>query len=594
MCGIAGVFAYGEGAPPVEGTELEAMNERMRPRGPDAGGIWVAGDARVGLAARRLAIIDLSPEGTQPMTDVDGELHIVFNGEIYNHRELRARLERLGARFHSTSDTEVLLQMYRHDGEAMVELLNGMFSFAIWDARARRLFVARDAYGIKPLYIADDGKTLRFASTVKTLLAGGRVSAAHDPAGIAGFWLLGSVPEPFTIHRAIRAVEAGTCFSVDANGISPARRFYSIAATFAHARCQETIADLVEPATLLREFITESLRYHLVSDVPVGAFLSSGIDSTALAALAAAAGQPPRTVTVTFDELRGRNEDEAPLAERFARERGLTHTTRMVTRAEFRDDLPRIFDAMDQPTIDGVNTWFVSKAAAEAGLKVAISGLGGDELFGSYPAFRALPRLTRLARLPLATWLARVARNPKAKYVGQYAQTYAGAYVVKRGLFMPDDLPALMGRDAAAEAAERFDVLGHAAHALDPDPDTTFGRVAALEASLYMRNQLLRDTDWASMAHSLEVRTPLVAAALLRQIAPLLLARGERCKQYFAASPEPPLPAWLRTRMKTGFSVPLKEWMALEPDGTTTRMRSWARIVAERFAIGVTPSVSEG
>jgi asparagine synthase (glutamine-hydrolysing) len=584
MCGIAGVFAYGDQAPAVERAELEAMNERMRPRGPDAGGVWLSADARVGLAARRLAIIDLSDEGIQPMTDVDGELRIVFNGEIYNHRELRGRLERFGARFHSTSDTEVLLQLYRRDGEGMVDLLHGMFAFAIWDTRTRRLFMARDPYGIKPLFVADDGATLRFASTVKTLLAGGQVSAAHDLAGIAGFWLLGSVPEPFTIHTSIRAVEAGTCFRADERGVSNVRRFYSIARIFEHAREQAVpIGDLVEPATLLREFITDSLRFHLVSDVPVGAFLSSGIDSTALTALAAAAGNPPRTVTLTFEEMQGRVEDEAPLAERFADERGLSHTSRMVTREEFRADVPRILDAMDQPTIDGVNTWFVSKAAAETGLKVAISGLGGDELFGSYPAFRALPRLTRLARVPLAPLLARAARNPKAKYVGRYARTYAGAYLIKRGLFMPDELPALMGPDAAEEGLRRLDVIDYIASKMDPDPQTTFGRVATLESSLYMRNQLLRDTDWASMAHSLEVRTPLVDAPLLRQVAPLLLLRGEKCKQYFAASPRPPLPQWLRERPKTGFSVPLPSWMELPPDGTSTRMRSWARVVAEAF-----------
>ncbi len=580
MCGIAGVFAYGDGAPAVDRAELEAMNERMRPRGPDAGGVWLSGDARAGLAARRLAIIDLSDEGTQPMADVDGELRIVFNGEIYNHRELRARLERFGARFHSTSDTEVLLQLYRRDGEGMVDLLHGMFAFAIWDTRARRLFLARDPYGIKPLYVADDGATLRFASTVKALLAGGHVSAAHDPAGVAGFWLFGSVPEPFTIHRGIRAATAGTCFSVnEGTGRAAARPYYSIARIFEHAREQASIAALAEPATLLRELITESLRYHLISDVPVGAFLSSGIDSTALTALAAAAGDPPRTVTVAFDELRGYAEDEAPLAERFADDRGLSHTTRIITREEFRADLPRIFDAMDQPTIDGVNTWFVSKAAAETGLKVAISGLGGDELFGSYPAFRAVPRLRRAARLPLVPLLARVARNPKARYVARYARTYAGAYLVKRGLFMPDELTSLMGRDAA------FDAIAHIASQIQPDPGTTFGRVAALESSLYMRNQLLRDTDWASMAHSLEVRTPLVDASLLRQIAPLLLIKGDQCKQYFANSPRPPLPDWLRVRRKTGFTVPLQSWADLTPDGTSTRMRSWARRVAESFGL---------
>src|SRR5882724_8007388 len=176
MCGISALFAYGESAPPIDPHEIEAITERMRPRGPDAGGTWTSPEGRVSLGARRLAIIDLTEEGTQPMTDVEGELHIVFNGEIYNHRELRQRLQRLGARFHSTSDTEVLLQLYRRDGAAMVELLRGMFTFVIWDPRLRRMFVARDPYGIKPLYIADDGRTFRVASTVKALLAGGHIS----------------------------------------------------------------------------------------------------------------------------------------------------------------------------------------------------------------------------------------------------------------------------------------------------------------------------------------------------------------------------------------------------------------------------------
>ncbi|HEV7427618.1 MAG TPA: asparagine synthase (glutamine-hydrolyzing) [Thermoanaerobaculia bacterium] len=586
MCGIAAMFAYGSAAAPVDAAEIEAITERMRPRGPDAGGTWIAPDNRVALGARRLAIIDLSDEGTQPMTDVDGELRIVFNGEIYNYRELRARLERLGARFHSTTDTEVLLQLYRHDGEAMVELLRGMFSFAIWDARERRMFVARDPYGIKPLYIADDGQTFRAASTVKALLAGGRIPREHDPAGVAGFWLMGSVPEPHTIFKSIRAVEAGTSFFVSERGVGSVRRYYSIASTFARGVQDEAAARLVQPNVLLRELVTDSLRHHLIADVPVGAFLSSGIDSSALVALAAeAAGEPPRTVTLRFKEFAGAAFDEAPLAERFARQIRSDHQTRLVTRDEFVADMPRFFDAMDQPTIDGTNTWFVSKAAAERGLKVAISGLGGDELFGSYPSFRALPRIVSAARLPLAAAVAgRLGRNPKARAVAQYGATWAGAYLLKRGLFLPDDLPSLMGADAAREGLEQLSMLDHIADTIDPDPGTPFGRVAALEASLYMRNQLLRDTDWASMAHSLEVRTPLVDATLLRQIAPLLMVEKSRCKQHFAASPRTPLPAWLSRRRKTGFAVPLAEWMQLPPDGTSMRMRSWARRVMEQWA----------
>src|SRR5437763_3161013 len=232
MCGITAIFAYRDDAADGRGDGIDTITPRMFARGPDAGGTWVSPDHRVGLGARRLAIIDLSPEGEQPMFDVDRELVIVFNGEIYNHRELRAQLERGGARFHSSSDTEVLLQMYRAHGERMVELLRGMFAFAIWDTRTRRMFVARDPYGIKPLYFADDGRTIRIASQVKALLAGGAIPRTRDHAGIAAFFLLGSVPEPFTMFESIRAVEAGTSFFVGAGGRSEPRRFYSVAEVF--------------------------------------------------------------------------------------------------------------------------------------------------------------------------------------------------------------------------------------------------------------------------------------------------------------------------------------------------------------------------
>lgn len=583
MCGITALFAYAAGAAPVRREEIEAINARMIPRGPDDGGIWIAHDQRVALAARRLAIIDLTPEGAQPLRGVEGDATIVFNGEIYNHRELRARLERRGVRFHSQSDTEVVLQMYRHYGGECVDLLRGMFAFAIWDERTNRLFVARDPYGIKPLYFADDGKTFRCASTVKALLAGGAIPRKRDPAGAAGFLMLGSVPEPFTIVSGIRAVEAGTTFFVDRNGRQAPHRYYSIARVFRHASEQQTIANLTTPEILLRELVTESIDQHLVSDVPIGVFLSAGIDSVTVAALATAhSPEPLRTITILFDAFRDSEFNETLDASLVAQSLGTPHTTRVVSREEFLGDLPRIFDAMDQPTIDGVNTWFVSKATAEQGLKVALSGIGGDELFGSYPSFARVPRMKRMAamarRVPFGrraarTILAHRSRNPKARAIPYLGASDAGAYFLTRGLFLPEEI------DAGA-----FDVLAHINQAFDVDPGTDFGRVATLEASLYMRNQLLRDTDWASMAHSVEVRTPLIGSWLVRQLAPLLLSQGARCKQLFAASPERPLPSVIRDRRKTGFQTPLREWLDLPPDGTSTRMRSWARMVLEKFA----------
>lgn len=565
MCGITALFAYR--ASSIDREELEAIVTRMIPRGPDAGGTFVSSDSRVGLGSRRLAIIDLSDEGVQPMWDLARELVIVFNGEIYNYAELRASLERGGARFHSHSDTEVLLELYRRDGERMTELLRGMFAFAIWDTRARRMFVARDPYGIKPLYLADDGATVRIASEVKALLAGGRVSAAIDPAGAAGFFLNGSVPEPFTIRRDVRAIEPGSSFFVDEErGIHGTRRYFSIADVFAHAAEDA----LVDPAVFVRERVTESVAHHLVADVPVGVFLSAGIDSSAIAQLAARHTQL-HTFTLSFPEF-----SEAPLAERFARELGTTQITRTVEREEFLGDLPRILERMDQPTIDGINTWFISKAVHEAGIKVALSGLGGDELLGGYPSFKNIPRMVRHPKL--AHLAGKLRRHPKARLIAEHATSYAGAYLLQRGLFLPDELPAILGEDIAREGLARLQPLANIERVLDPDPGTPFGRVATMEAALYMRNQLLRDADWASMAHSVEVRTPLVDAYLLRQLVPML--PRQRDKSALAAN----LPDYLRDRKKTGFFVPMREWMDLPPDGTSTRMRSWARRVWESFA----------
>jgi asparagine synthase (glutamine-hydrolysing) len=581
MCGITAIFAYGERATEVRAEELEAITESMRMRGPDAGATWISPDGRVGLGSRRLAIIDLSDEGTQPMFDVERELVIAFNGEIYNYQELRASLERRGARFHSRSDTEVLLQLYRHEGAKMLPLLRGMYAFAIWDTRARRMFVARDPYGLKPLYCADDGSTIRLASEVKALLAGGRVSRTVDPAGAAGFFLTGSVPEPFTIREDVKLVEAGTSFDVDAGrGRSAARAHFGLAEAFRRGRMQRGVAGLTLPEIAFQERLEESVVHHLVADVPVGVFLSAGIDSSALTAIAAQhSSERLRTFTLAFDEFRGGPGDESPLAERFAAQSGTQHTTRVVTREEFHRDLPAIFAAMDQPTIDGVNTWFVSKAVHEAGVKVAISGVGGDELFGGYPSFGRIPRITRIARSPLAKAVPLLRRHPKAPLLATMGRTYAGAWLLQRGLFMPHELPEVLGNDVAREGMERLQMMSLIDRALQPDPQTAFGRVAAMEGGLYMRNQLLRDTDWASMAHSVEVRTPFVDAALLRQIAPIVIDYGRACKEMLAAR----LPEWLRNRPKTGFFVPMRDWMDLPPDGTTTRMRSWARYVWNAF-----------
>jgi len=576
MCGINAIYAYRESAPPVDSDELVATRECMRSRGPDAASQWISPDGRVGLGHRRLAIIDLSPGGAQPMCRAENA--IVFNGEIYNFRELRAGLK---VQFTSQSDTEVLLQLYAARGAEMLNDLRGMFAIALWDAAKKRMLLARDPYGIKPLYYADDGGTIRVASQVRALIASGRVDSQFDPAGAASFFLRGTVMEPFTMYRAIKALPAGSYCYVDENGVSEPVRYFSIA---------KTLRDAKPGDVDVHDALLESVKYHMVSDVPVGAFLSAGIDSTAIVALARESGATDlQTMTLRFSEYRGRVNDEAPLAEKVAQQYGVLHTIRDLSRDEFLREVPRVFEAMDQPTVDGLNSYFISKAAADMGLKVALSGTGGDELFGGYTSFRDIPRwmpLTQtLARIPhlgnivaeLNAALARRSRHvsPKMSDIIRYGSNYAGAYLVKRGRFLASELPAILGHDVAREGLQRLDLLNRIEEAITPDPGTPYARIVALESSFYLRNQLLRDMDWASMAHSLEVRVPLVDAHLLKRLAPLLVRRRGRGKQILADAPRPPLPPEIRERRKTGFTLPIQEWLG----GVEHGKRSWARRV---------------
>ncbi len=572
MCGIAGIHAYGPRAEAVDPAELERIRDAMRTRGPDGFGSFLDERGRVGLAHRRLSIIDLSEGGAQPMASEDGTRVLVFNGEIYNHRELRAELEAAGRRFRSSSDTEVLLALYEQEGERLFAKLRGMYAFALWDATRHALLVGRDPHGIKPLYLADDGGTLRFASQVKALLAG-KVSRERDLGGTAGLYVFGSVPEPLTAYRGIRALEAGSFQWFDERGARALTRHFRLAELYAGGSNVQPVGPEAAAARVA-EALTDSVRHHLVADVPVGAFLSAGVDSTALVALMRDVGvRELRTFTLGFDALRGTPSDEVPLAEAMARRYETSHTTVSFGRGELLDGLDAYLDAMDQPTMDGFNTWLVSRAAREAGLKVAVSGLGADELFGGYQSFRTVPRWVswlgplgsrpRLGRVlervfqAVGPW--RLGLSPKAGSVVAYGATYPGAYLLQRGVFMPSELPSLMGRDAARQGLERLDPLNRIASVLDPEPRTAFARVSVLESSLYMRNQLLRDADWASMAHSLEVRVPFVDATLSATLAPLLSAETTvvRGKAWTAHAPRLPVPREVLERPKSGFFVPM-------------------------------------
>ena len=596
MCGINGIFAYNCAAGAPTRTELLTTRDHMVRRGPDGCGEFWSEDGRLALGHRRLSIVDLSDRAAQPMASATGRYTVVFNGEIYNYPALKRELETEGVIFKSASDTEILLQLYERDGAHMVHRLRGMFAFAIWDKVAGTLFLARDPYGIKPLYIADDGWTFRFASQVKALLAGGRVSRDPEPAGLVGFYLWGSVPEPFTLYRDIRSLPAGHTQFIDESGPQPPRPFVSIADIF-HRKSAGTAAATEE----VRAAVSESVRAHLMADVEIGVFLSAGIDSGAILGLMRDAGQQKiSAITLAFDEFKGSINDETAGATQLAELYGAKHFVRKVGETEFQEDLPLILEAMDQPTIDGINTWFIAKAAREAGLKVAMSGVGGDELMAGYPSFHDLPRWVSMLRLPAAVpGLGKAFRraamlfgsdhaNPKFPSMLEYGGSWPSAYFLRRALFLPYELRTLLDADMIRSGLERLNLFQQITAVDAVGKCSPMSRVAAFESSFYMRNQLLRDVDWAGMAHSIEIRTPLVDIELLRKLSPITASiTGRSGKIALAKAPSKPLPERLIGNSKTGFSIPSSKWLVADRSGPESSRgaasRAWANDVMARW-----------
>jgi asparagine synthase (glutamine-hydrolysing) len=596
MCGVAGIFAFNAGASAIDRDELRSVRDHMAMRGPDGRGEWFSSDGRVALGHRRLSIIDLSQRGAQPMLSDDGQVVISFNGEIYNHRELRMQLETRGHVFRSDSDTEVLIHLYLEYGQGMLTHLRGMFALALWDARKQAMLLARDPFGIKPMYYARSGGTLRFASQVKALLHSGKIDTAPEPAGHVGYFLWGSVPTPWTLYRAIRALPAGHCLWVDGRGAGEPEPYCLVSDVLGAAARAPAQGTKDEALRVISHALRGSVAAHHVADVPVGMFLSAGIDSALLTALSVEHGERPRTLTLAFAEYVGTASDEAPVAEQLAARFGTRHATVMVRKEDFEEQRHLLLADMDQPSIDGINTWFVARAAASQGIKVALSGLGGDELFASYPSFADVPRIQGLARpfrfIPgigqavrkLATPLLSGWTSPKYAGLLEHGATPGGAYLLRRALYMPWELDQVLDTDMAREGLQALDYQAR----LD---ETTRGiahdrlAVSALEMSWYMRNQLLRDTDWASMAHSLEARVPFLDVPMLREIAPWLAAHPGLLKPAIAHAAAPQLPAAVLKKPKTGFSVPVRDWLlGDQPKQRERGMRGWARYVYRHHA----------
>lgn len=644
MCGICGAIG-------IKSQEKgEAVVRRMLAaivhRGPDEEGILVA--PLLAAGSRRLSIIDL-PGGSQPVWNEAETLAVFYNGEVYNFRELRDELESLGHKFRTRSDTEIIVHAYEAWGEDCVQRLHGMFAFAVVEmpqgrsGNPARAFIARDRMGIKPFYYAISEGAFLFASEVCALLASGCIAAKLSKEAVSSFLLFGSVGEPMTLVDGVASLPPGHCITIsidEKSGVSEPRAYWDIEQDLVNTR-RASNESALSPATRVRSLLEDAVRSHLIADVPVGVFLSSGLDSTAIATLASRAQDGIHTFTVAFPDAEF---SEAEIARATAKRLGTNHSELKLSDQEMVARLDEAIAAFDQPSMDGINTYFVSWAARQTGLKVALSGLGSDELFGGYTSFRDTARVRRLVAVarfyprPLRAFIAnRVMGTKTSRHSPDRSRKAFAAwldpaalphpYFFTRLLFTPQTVGSWLDEDAEIWSNTPWGKWSSHAVGETRSMDA-FTTVSWLELRSYLTNTLLRDTDAMSMHHSLEVRVPFLHSALVEYVlslpesakgdrtqpkALLIQALGDSFPKELTAQPKRtftfPWESWLRGPLGKRVEAGLADWSpALEPQldgklargvwndflaGRTTWSRPWSLYVLNEWVkrnLGATDS----
>ena len=603
MCGVAGAIRRIPSGHEAESRPrsqkivglVEKISQAMCHRGPDGSGLWQSRGQEVVFGHRRLAILDLSEAGAQPMIEGDSGCAVTFNGEIYNFLDIRRDLAALGETFSSSSDTEVILKAYKRWGIDAVQRFRGIFALALWDPRARAVHLVRDPMGIKPLYWTSirDGDTgeevMLFASEVRGLLASGAVPRRLEPAAVASYLWQGFVVGPDTIVEGVHLLPAASILTIAAD-----ERLHQNSRTMHEFWRMPSSADRKTTVADVRDELRNTVKMQLVSDVPLGVFLSGGVDSSAVAALASeAARDTVHTFTIGFEVAAY---DETRYAQQVAQAIRSRHTSVVLTEQSFQEQLPEAFTAIDQPTFDGINTFFVSRAARGAGMTVALAGTGGDEGFGGYPSFVDIPRVLRAgawlptngdaglirrawdsavtlgARLANETfWNVLKVAPPQTRWgkvadVARAAPDALGVYQISYALFTRETqavLAAALVRQAQQEQQHGLPAQVAEAWRRRIEGSELLHAISVLELSSYIGERLLRDTDAASMAASLEVRVPLLDHVLAETVAGIDSVRRfspPRKKQLLRDVALAGLDPAIFDRPKSGFVLPIDTW----------------------------------
>ncbi len=593
MCGLAGLLSVRPLSRDYWQEIKASFTHRLAHRGPDSQGHFISPAQNALLVHTRLAIQDLSPLANQPMLSDDGRYALVFNGEIYNFPALRRDLEAQGIAFRSGSDTEVLLRLYEQKQLDCLDLLQGMFAFAIWDNQEQSCLIARDVSGIKPLYYVVTPTGLAFASEIKPLIYAGLTTREINPLGLYGYLLTGSVPEPLTMITGVQMLKAGTFLHWQRQGDGSPKinqGSYVNRHLGKNGLDDLSLSSSQEASALVRKSLVGAVQRHLISDVPVGLFLSGGIDSTSLLALVTQEHTAVNTYSITFDDTAY---DEGTLAHLVAQQFGAQHHTLRVTPELFAAGLTQFLNAVDQPSIDGFNTYFVSRLAHENGAKVVLSGLGGDELFGSYQSFRLVPQLMHLCqrlrkgRFALQQGKKLLQASNLSHYLPSRYQRLLDlltatqpmvydAYRAVRGVFpmgMVHQILQHYGFDGAAvaiayerETNQLWRSGGISGSELSSDSSLSSSpslmeEVSTLERQHYMRNQLLRDADVMSMRWGLELRVPFLDQTFMQTVEQIPHHLRFAGHKDILTKAIPELPMQVIQQPKHGFVFPLANWL---------------------------------
>ena len=570
MCGITGLYNYSDRQVDSKSIIKKIINIQHN-RGPDDNGMWESQCKKIFFGHNRLSVIDLSPNGKQPFISSDDNFVITFNGEIYNFLELKNELLKKNITFKSNSDTEVLIESYKYWGLDFLKKLRGMFAFAIWDSAQKKIILARDPFGIKPLYYTIQKDVFYFASEIKSLLSIPNLHFHKSEAAIVSYYLWGNVQEPLTLYNEISSIKKGTCKIINNNGTEENFEYANIKNAILEAEPKNFINEK-NSTEYLKSIIDETVEYHQVSDIPITFLLSAGIDSNVLiASIHKKNKKNCSALTLDFDY--SEKKIESRLAKKTANMNEINHKIENINSNELVKLIQKFYINMDSPTNDALNNFAVSHFAKQLNSKVIISGIGADEFFGGYPSFNRIPKLNNLFKLiPKSEFFNNLFKNNiqkilkslklNTKYSGiyEYSRDVDTAFLLQRSLFLPNEIKEMLSPDVFKRGFEELDIMQNLKDDIKDIKEKKLA-IMYLEIKYYLCSKILRDSDWASMSNSVEMRTPFVDWFFFKKLLPLLKSNIKIDKKSLLKCYNHKLPRELVNRKKTGFVIPHTQYL---------------------------------